>query len=67
MDRLLSALEDVQTPARLLGLALFALRFVRALRATENAPVRSAGWLLARVALAAAPLLGLVAGPNYLV
>ncbi len=67
MDRLLSALEDVETPARLLGLALFALLFVRALRVAESPPVRSAGWLLARVALAAAPLLGLVAGLNFLV
>jgi len=67
VDRLLSALEDVETWLRLLGLALFALLFVRALRAAEHLPVRSPRWLLARVALAAALLLGLVAGLNYLV
>jgi hypothetical protein len=67
MDHLLSVLEDVETPVRLLGFALFALLFVRALRTTENPPVRSGGWLLARVALAAVPLLALVAGLNYLV
>ena len=67
MDHLLSVIEDVETPLRLLGLALFAFLFVRALRTTESPPVRSARWLLARVGLAAALLLFLVATLNYLV
>jgi len=36
MDLLLSALENVQTPLRLLGLARSALLFVRALRVADN-------------------------------
>ena len=67
MDHLLSVLEDVETPLRLLGLALFAFLFVRALHTAESLPVRSARWLLARVGLAAALLLFLVATLNYLV
>src|SRR5262245_33156091 len=67
MDHLLSVLEDVEPPVRLLGLSLFSLLFVGALRATENQPARGAGWLLAWVGLAAVPLLALVAGLNYLV
>ena len=54
MTYLLSVLEDVETPLRLLGAALFAFLFVRALRTAEAPPVRSARWLLARVGLAAA-------------
>lgn len=67
MDRLLSVLENVETPLRLMGLALFAFLFVRALHTAESPPVRSARWLLARVALAAALVLFLVAALNYLV
>jgi hypothetical protein len=67
VDRLLSVLEDVETPVRLMGLALFAFLFVRALRTAESPKVRSARWLLARVGLAAALLLFLVATLNYLV
>jgi len=67
VDRLLSVLEDVETPVRLMGLALFAFLFVRALRTAESPPVRSARWLLARVSLAAALVLFLVATLNYLV
>ena len=52
---------------RLMGLALFAFLFVRALRTVESPPVRSGRWLLARVGLAAAFLLFLVATLNYLV
>ncbi len=67
MHRLLSSLEHVQTLLRLLGLVLFAFLFVRALRTAERSPVQSARWLLTRVAVAAATLVGLVAGLNYLV
>jgi hypothetical protein len=67
MDRLLSALADVETPLRLAGLVLFAFLFVRASRMPGKPPARSAGWLLARVGVAAVSLLGLVAGLNYLV
>jgi hypothetical protein len=67
MDRLLSALADVETPLRLAGLVLFAFLFVRASRMPEESPARSAGWLLARVGLVASFLLGLVGGLNYLV
>jgi hypothetical protein len=67
VDRLLNVLEDVETPLRLLGLALFAFLFVRALHTAGNPPVRSARWLLARVGCAAALLLCLVATLNYLV
>jgi hypothetical protein len=67
MDHLLSVLDDVGRPVRLVGFALFAVLFVRALRATDNPPVRSGGWLLARIAVAAVALLALVAGLNYLV
>jgi hypothetical protein len=65
--KILSILEDVETPLRLLGLALFAFLFARALRTAGNPPVRSARWLLARVGFAAALLLCLVATLNYLV
>ena len=64
MDHLLSVLEGGETPVRLPGFALFALLFVRALRVTDNPPVRSGRWLLERVALAAVPLVALVAGLN---
>jgi len=67
MDRLLSALADVETPLRLAGLVLFAFLFARASRMPEESPARSAGWLLARVGLAASLLLSLVGGLNYLV
>jgi hypothetical protein len=67
VDRLLSVLEDVEMPVRLMGLALFAFLFVRALSTAENPPVRSARWLLARVVLAAALVLFLAAALNYLV
>jgi len=65
--RILSSLDDVETPLRLLGLALFAFLFARGLWAAGNAPARSAGWLLARVGVAATLLLCLVATLNYLV
>jgi hypothetical protein len=67
VDRLLSILENVETPLRLLGLGLFALLFVTALRTAETPSARSARWLLARVAVAAALLLFLVAALNFLV
>lgn len=67
MDHLLTVLEDVETPLRLLGLALFAFLFVRALHTAESPTVRSARWLLARVGLAAALVLFLVATLNLLV
>ncbi|MGH7410755.1 MAG: hypothetical protein ACREJ6_06825, partial [Candidatus Methylomirabilis sp.] len=65
--KILSILEEVETPLRLLGLALFAFLFVRALRTAENPPVRSARWLLARIGLTATLVLFLVATLNYLV
>ena len=67
MDRLLRVLEGVEEPLRLLGAVLFAILFVRASREAERSPVRSARWLLARIALAGALLLSVVAGLNYLV
>ena len=67
MDGSLSRLGDVDTPIRLLGFALFTFLFVRALRASENQPARSAGWVLATVGLAALTLLGMVAALNYVV
>jgi len=71
VDRLLSVLEDVETPVRLMGLALFAFLFaflfVRALWTAESSSVRSARWLLARVGPTAALLLFLVATLNSLV
>ncbi len=63
----MSAIEDVETSLRLLGLALFAFLFVRALRTREDRPARSARWLLGRVGLVAAVLLLSVATLNYLV
>ena len=67
MDLLLSVFEDVETPVRLMGLALFAFLFVRALSTAESPPVRSARWLLARVGLTAAIVLSSAATLNYLV
>lgn len=65
--KILNILEDVETPLRLLGLALFAFLFVTGLRAAGNPPDRSARWLLGRVGCAAALFLCLVAALNYLV
>ena len=67
MQRLLNVLADVETPLRLAGFVLFAFLFVRASKRSEESPARSTGWLLARVGLAAALLLGLVGALNYVV
>ena len=67
MDRVLSVLENVETPLRLLGLALFAFLFLGALRTAASPPARSARWLLARAGLAAALFLFLVATLNLVV
>jgi hypothetical protein len=66
-DRLLNSLVDGDAPLLLLGVLLFAFLFVRAGRAAESPPGRSARWLLVRVGLAGALLLVLVAGLNYVV
>ncbi|HXJ84684.1 MAG TPA: hypothetical protein VMS64_39085 [Candidatus Methylomirabilis sp.] len=67
MTHLLSALGEADTPFRVLGAALFAFLFVRALQTAEIRPLRSPRWLLARVSLTAAAGLVLVAALNYLV
>jgi hypothetical protein len=67
MPHLLDVIEDVETGVRLVGAALFALLFVRALRGPEAPPIRSAFWLLRRLGLAGGLALALVAGLNYLV
>jgi hypothetical protein len=64
---LLHIFEDIEAPLRLVGTALFAFIFVRALTAAESHARQSAGGMLARVGLTAALILSLVAGLNYLV
>jgi hypothetical protein len=67
MDNFPNALQDVETPLRLAGFALFALLFARGLTSAEAPPIAAARRLLVRVFVAAALLLSLVAGFNYLV
>ena len=63
----LNALEDGETLLLLLGAALFAFLFLRARSVVDEPSGPSSRWLLGRVGLAAAVLLILVAGLNYVV
>src|SRR5262245_9503230 len=66
MAQLLTVLDDIEAPLRLIGTAVFAFVFVRAL-SLESRLLPSAGWMITRVGLTAALILSLVAGLNYLV
>jgi len=67
MTHLLILLDDIETPSRLIGAAVFAFVFVRALAVESRYPPSAAGWMITRVGLMAALMLSLVAGLNYLV